>query len=48
VAREGSTHFSLRTSGAAIVLQLLKPQGVHVKIYAVDSSIKFGAEVVNQ
>jgi hypothetical protein len=48
VEREGNSHFSLRTRGAAIVLQMLKPQGVHVKVYAVDSSIHFGAEVVNQ
>ena len=48
VERDDSTHFSLRTTGAAIVLQMLKPQGVHVKVYAVDSSIHFGAEVVNQ
>ena len=48
VARDGSSHFSLRTRGAAVVLQMLKPQGAGVKIYAVDSSIKFGGEVVNQ
>jgi hypothetical protein len=48
VEREGSSHFSLRTRGAAIVLQMLKPQGAGVKIYAVDSSIHFGAEVVGQ
>jgi hypothetical protein len=48
VARDGSTHFSLRTRGPAIVLQMLKPQGTKVKTYAVDSSIKFGAEVVDQ
>jgi hypothetical protein len=48
VERDGSKHFSLRTRGAAIVLQMLRPQGNHVKIYAVDSSIKFGAEVVDQ
>jgi hypothetical protein len=47
VERDGSSHFSLRTSGAAIVLQMLKPQGIHVKVYAVDSSIHFGSEVVN-
>jgi hypothetical protein len=48
VERDGSSHFSLRTRGAAIVLQMLKPQGVHVKVYAVDSSIHFGGEVVNR
>src|ERR1039458_3627076 len=48
VERDGSSHFSLWTRGAAMVLQMLKPQGVRVKVYAVDSSIHFGAEVVNQ
>jgi len=48
VERDGSSHFSLHTLGAAIVLQMLKPQGSTVKIYAVDSSIKFGAEVVDR
>ncbi len=48
VEREGSSHFSLRTRGAAIVLQMLKPQGANLKAYAVDSSIHFGSEVVNQ
>lgn len=48
VERDGSKHFSLRTRGAAIVLQMLRPQGTQVKIYAVDSSIRFGAEVVDQ
>ncbi|MGA3019500.1 MAG: hypothetical protein ABSF62_20425 [Bryobacteraceae bacterium] len=48
VERDGSSHFSLRTRGAAIVLQMLKPQGVGVKIYTVDSSIHFGSEVVNR
>jgi hypothetical protein len=48
IQREGSAHFSLRTRGAAIVLQMLKPQGAGVRIYAVDSSIRFGAEVVDQ
>jgi len=48
VEREGSSRFALRARGAAVVLQMLKPQGDHVRIYAVDSSIKFGGEVVNQ
>lgn len=48
VERDGSKHFTLRTRGPAIVLQMLKPQGAHVKVYAVDSSIKFGGEVIDQ
>jgi len=45
VARENTTHFSLKTKGAAIVLQMLKPLETGVRIYAVDSTIKFGGEV---
>jgi len=45
VAREGNTHFSLKTKGPAIVLQMLRPLDTNVRIYAVDSTIKFGGEV---
>lgn len=48
VAREGNSHFSLHTRGAAVVLQMLKPQGDGVRVYAVDSTIHFGAEVVDK
>jgi hypothetical protein len=41
VARDGSSHFSLKTEGAAIVLQMLRPLATGVKIYTVDSTIKF-------
>jgi hypothetical protein len=43
--REGSTHFSLKTEGSAIVLEMLRPVEANFKVYAVDSSIKFGGEV---
>jgi hypothetical protein len=45
VAREGSSHFSLRTEGSSIVLQMLRPLAENVRIYAVDSTIQFGSEV---
>lgn len=41
VARDGSSHFSLKTDGNAIVLQMLHPLAAGIKIYTVDSSIKF-------
>lgn len=45
VSREGSTHFSLKTQGAAIVLAMLRPVDASIKMYKVDSTIHFGAEV---
>lgn len=45
VARDGSTHFSLKTQGAAIVLEMLRPLGASIKMYKVDSTIHFGGEV---
>ena len=45
VAREGSSHFSLKTQGAAIVLEMLRPLEPTVKMYQVDSSVQFGSEV---
>jgi hypothetical protein len=44
VEREGATHFSIKTRGDGIILQMLKPVAAGVKTYAVDSSIKFGGE----
>jgi hypothetical protein len=41
VERDGSSHFSLKTEGEAIVLQMLRPLATGVKIYTVDSSIRF-------
>jgi hypothetical protein len=45
VARSGSSHFSLKTQGAAIVLEMLRPVEGSVKMYKVDSTIQFGSEV---
>jgi hypothetical protein len=45
VARDGSTHFSLKTQGGAIVLEMLRPLGASIKMYKVDSTIRFGGEV---
>ncbi len=44
VSRQGNTHMSLKTQGNAIVLEMLRPLGENLRIYAVDSSIKFGEE----
>lgn len=43
--RDGSSHFSLKTVGDAIVLEMLRPVEANVRVYAVDSSIRFGEEV---
>lgn len=45
VAREGSSHFSIKTQGAAIVLEMLRPVEPNVRMYKVDSTIQFGSEV---
>jgi hypothetical protein len=45
VEREGATHFGLRTRGDAIVLQMLRPTSAAVKMYSVDSTVRFGSEV---
>jgi hypothetical protein len=45
VARDGSTYFSLKTQGGAIVLEMLRPLGASIKLYTVDSTIHFGGEV---
>lgn len=45
VARDGSTNFSLKTQGGAIVLEMLRPLGASIKMYKVDSTIHFGGEV---
>ncbi len=45
VSREGSTHFSLKTEGSAIVLAMLRPVGASIKMYKVDSTIHFGGVV---
>ena len=45
VTREGNTHFSLKTQGTAIVLEMLRPLGESIRMYKVDSTIHFGGEV---
>ena len=44
VASGGNSHFSLSTRGDGIVLQMLRLTGSSVKVYRVDSTIKFGEE----
>lgn len=45
VEREGNSYFSLKTRGDSVVLQMLRPAKEDVRIYSVDSTIKFGGEV---
>jgi hypothetical protein len=45
MARAGNSHLVLTTRGNAIILQVLQPEGTNVKIFRVDSTIKFGEEV---
>jgi hypothetical protein len=45
VERQGSAYFSLKTQGDSIVLQMLRPANQGIRIYTVDSTIKFGSEV---
>jgi hypothetical protein len=44
VERDGSTHFGIKTLGEAIVLEMLRPLAAGVKVYTVDSTVKFGGE----
>jgi hypothetical protein len=44
VARNHTTYFSLKTAGAAIALQMLRPLDSTVRMYTVDSTITFGRE----
>jgi hypothetical protein len=44
VEHEGNSHFKMTTQGQAIVLQMLRPLATGVKVYSVDSTIKFGVE----
>lgn len=48
VEHEGNSHFSMKTQGEAIVLQMLRPLKTGVMIYSVDSTIKFGGEAEPQ
>jgi hypothetical protein len=45
VEREGSSYFAVKTWGDSIVLQMLRPVKEGVRLYTVDSTIKFGGEV---
>jgi hypothetical protein len=45
VQRDESTHFSIKTLGEAIVLQMLRPLEAGIKVYTVDSTVKFGDEL---
>jgi len=44
VERDGSSEFSIKTRGDGIVLQMLRPLETDVKVYQVDSTIRFGGE----
>jgi hypothetical protein len=44
VQRDNSTHFGVKTLGDAIVLQMLRPVAAGIKVYSVDSTVKFGGE----
>jgi len=48
VQRDGSSHFDLKTQGEAIALEMLRPIEPGVKLYTVDSTIKFGGEFATQ
>ena len=45
VEREGANEFALHTRGESIVLLLLRPVAAGLRVYRVDSSIRFGSEV---
>lgn len=45
VSSGASSHFTLKTKGDAIVLELLRPLKANVRVYSVDSSVRFGEEV---
>jgi hypothetical protein len=44
VERDNSTHFGIKTVGDAIVLEMLRPLAAGIKVYSVDSTVKFGGE----
>jgi hypothetical protein len=45
VERSGNRWFSIRTRGPSIVLQMLRPVPAGVRMFVVDSTIRFGSEV---
>jgi hypothetical protein len=48
VEHDGNSHFSMKTQGEGIVLQMLRPLETGIKVYSVDSTIKFGGEASSQ
>jgi hypothetical protein len=48
VHREDATHFSIKTQGDAVVLQMMRPVEAGVKVYSVDSTVKFGGEFADK
>ena len=44
VEHDGNSHFSLKTRGEAVVLQMLRRVEARVNLYSVDSTIVFGGE----
>jgi hypothetical protein len=46
--RHGNRWFGLKTRGPSIVLQMLRPVEGSVKMFVVDSTIRFGSEVTSQ
>jgi hypothetical protein len=48
VQRDDSTHFGIQTMGEALVLQMLRPVASGVKVYTVDSTVKFGGEFATE
>jgi hypothetical protein len=44
VQRDDSTHFGIHTIGDAVVLEMLRPLATGIKVYRVDSTVKFGGE----
>jgi hypothetical protein len=45
MVRQGATEFALHTRGDAIVMLVLRPVAAGVRVYQVDSTIRFGSEV---
>jgi len=45
VERNGTRWFSIKTRGPSIVLQMLRPVPAGVRMFVVDSTIRFGSEV---
>lgn len=45
VERGGSSRFSLKTLGEAVVLRMLRPLEANLRVYVVDSTIRFEGEV---